>query len=755
MKFLCKLNYRYFKYNRKSYISICFGVILSTLLMMSFFIVKDSYHDFNVRTTQYMTGSWEISFTLNKKNSNRISDLKNPVVVQDCPLSYKNIDFIFVKTVTKFDDTLGFHLLQGKYPHSKTEISIDDTFAKKENIHLGDRVSFQTEEGTDISYTVSGIFERSITQQNTVFYLYDDSPEVFEQGIIYGELKDSESLNDYKEHIEGVRVNELLLNAKYGTNHILKALKIVAMIAIGICSIIFLFNSFRIQIENKKKYFQQLQLLGATKKQICCMIAIELILVGTIVFILSSFISYYLWYLLINGSGALITRLFNSKVSMDCVLYTKSIAIMLLQMGITFIITCGLTFYQLFHYKNKELHFRNITLRGLPIYYRIGILDMLRKRTGKSIILSIFIGTTLFMCVRYPLNVWLTNKKESFAVFDHTIEATFSFYDLTSQKYTQFANEAEQFCENINKKVCSFEYTLESEVSIKEDLRKGKFVITDDQTYASFVKRNALTNVNGPILLNSFLIKENDREEKMVKQIDKDSLQLTVALLDMSGEVYKTYIERAMVIDDDIYSYREQDDNLLFLCSTSYISKIMREYPGGSVTGSLFVDTSMADVVEKRLSKSFHLVGNDYIYVTNNAKRARSYHDLKKVIDSFVYCFIAVIALLCILNIANILYQYFLSRKQEKALLLTIGMTNVQWKKQIYSQMALYALSGLISAYAIALILNYTVYKQFLQNLTSSYAFPMADIMISSIVCFVILFGLGCYYDRKINKKHD
>lgn len=752
MNILYKLNYAYFKRHKKSYISISIGVLLSTFLIMSVLVARDSYRDFSIRTTIYTTGAWEVDMPVNN-NSDKVEGLSDAIYIQDLPFTFDGQDFMYIRAVSEFNNTLGFHLLEGKYP-DKNEVLVDSVLANQKNMKLGDRISFHTENG-EVLYTVSGLYERLAVQQNAIFYMNGKVMEGFKPDRVKGILKDFNQLDKYIQDVRDMRVNDPLIHAKYGNRKLQTVMVFVAVMIVFACALLFLYTTYRIQMENRKRYLHQLHLLGTTKKQIGALIGIELLFVGGLTFIISTLLSYGLWYMVINGFSSLFMRLFNTRITLYCVLEGKSILVLSILMVIAFVLTGGLVITKLFHHKEKKLWFRNLQLKKCSVISRIGIIDILRKRTGTSIIISVFMGTLLFLCIQYTLGTWLDDKKENFAVYSHDIEANFSLYNLSSSDYAQFTNEASEFCSSADIETCDVEYSLQAQITIEENLRQGIFVTIDDKSYAKFVNNLDLASINEPILLNSYVVKTAGEMRKVENLVNKSKIQMKVDLLNMGNEKFTSYTDHAVVVNKDIYPYREVDDGqLLFLCSKSYVEDIVDRHPGGVISGSFKVNTDKAYEIEQKLNKSIRLRNNDFLYVNNLYERASIYEDFRTVNIVFITGFIGIILLLCVANIGNVLYQYLNSREKDRVLLRAIGMSEKQWKKQLLGQMSFYAIIGLASSFIISVYVNHVIYKYLLTGIVEDFQISYLAMAVCGAVFLLILYGTAYYYDYKVRKTH-
>lgn len=93
-----------------------------------------------------------------------------------------------------------------------------------------------------------------------------------------------------------------------------------------------------------------------------------------------------------------------------------------------------------------------------------------------------------------------------------------------------------------------------------------------------------------------------------------------------------------------------------------------------------------------------------------------------------------------------------LLRRQEFAMLRSVGMTQKGFRRMMNYECMLYGFKGIFYGLPVAGGLSYLMYKSMVDNLETNYLFPWQGMVISVISVFVVVFTTMIYAMSKIRK---
>ena len=124
------------------------------------------------------------------------------------------------------------------------------------------------------------------------------------------------------------------------------------------------------------------------------------------------------------------------------------------------------------------------------------------------------------------------------------------------------------------------------------------------------------------------------------------------------------------------------------------------------------------------------------------------------IVSIFSYGFIIVITLIGITNIFNTLTTSVELRKQEFAILKSVGMTTKEFNKMIKLESLFMGIKSLLYGLPIGTILSFILCKLLSRNVPIQIKFPIVQILIATIGVFVLLFIIMNYSVKKVNKQN-
>ena len=147
------------------------------------------------------------------------------------------------------------------------------------------------------------------------------------------------------------------------------------------------------------------------------------------------------------------------------------------------------------------------------------------------------------------------------------------------------------------------------------------------------------------------------------------------------------------------------------------------------------------------------LNGEDY-NINNDEETIRTMNNLFTLVGIFLYRFIAVISLIGITNIFNTITTNMELRKQEFAMLKSVGMTPSEFKRMIRLESTFMGVKSLLYGLPIGIGLSYLIYHFLSEDSGLPYKLPVVSILITVPLVFLLITSLMRYSMNKINKQN-
>ncbi len=122
------------------------------------------------------------------------------------------------------------------------------------------------------------------------------------------------------------------------------------------------------------------------------------------------------------------------------------------------------------------------------------------------------------------------------------------------------------------------------------------------------------------------------------------------------------------------------------------------------------------------------------------------------VINIFSYGFIILISLISVANVFNTISTNINLRRQEFAMLKSVGMTGRGFRKMMNYECALYGLKGILYGVPVSCLISWFMYSAMDQGINTKYVLPWQGILVSSICVFLVVFATMLYSMSKVKK---
>ena len=144
----------------------------------------------------------------------------------------------------------------------------------------------------------------------------------------------------------------------------------------------------------------------------------------------------------------------------------------------------------------------------------------------------------------------------------------------------------------------------------------------------------------------------------------------------------------------------------------------------------------------------------EYYNINNVDENVKIMGNLFTLVGIFLYGFIIVISLIGITNIFNTITTNMELRKQEFAMLKSVGMTTKEFNSMIRLESLFMGIKSLFFGVPIGIALSYIIYHFLSKESGIPYKLPIEAILISIAVVFILISLIMKYSMSKINKQN-
>ena len=591
---------------------------------------------------------------------------------------------------------------------------------------------------------------------------------------VYNQEIESEKLTEQLKKTYVFDINKYLIDLE--TNPISstsigdlgKVLAIVIVIIV-FTSIFCIKNSFDISITEKIRQYGMLRSIGATKKQIKRNVFYEATILGLIGIPLGIILGCLATYILIIISNYYLTDVIQTGFKLELVFSTYAILVAIILGIITIYFSA---------------------LKSATRASKVSEIDSIRnsanlKISSKKIKSPKYIKKLFGIGGVISFKNLKRNKKKYRTTIISITVSTFVFIALYSFMELAF--------QNVNNELKVSDFNISLSTNAINDYSYNKFLKTVNlsgiEDYA--ILRNSELSFTGSHSSKEYLEyfgtkKESDAEEHITifaigkKQYDKYIKSLGLNYDDIKDKVIlfdKQYItsydknNNRITKNIRVYDFNKGDvitstnnqlnleigaissigPNLLKNLANSYliISDEMFDKIAKTNNLDIYYKASNADKLQDELDS--YLNGESY-NIDNKEENVRIMNNLFTLIAIFLYGFIIVISLIGITNIFNTITTNMELRKQEFAMLKSIGMTSKEFKRMIRLESLFMGIKSLLFGILIGIILSYLIYLS--SDSDIPYKLPIVAIIISILVVFILISLIMKYSLNKINKQN-
>ena len=638
-------------------------------------------------------------------------------------------------------------------------------------------------------YTKDGVKDSYKTTAN----ILGVNQELYEKVNADGNKPTDEELKQYQVEMEKskyqIDVNSYLIGLETDPLGVSSTGGLAAVVGIVIGIIVFtsvfcIKNSFDISITEKTKQYGMLRSIGATKKQIKRNVFYEATILGIIgipLGILLGFLASFILCIISNyffAAGSISEGL---RLEFAFSWLAVLVAIML---GIITI------YFSAFRsarraskvspidsirnssdikIKSKKIKSSKIIKKIFGIGGEISYKNLKRnKKKYRTTVISIVVSVFVFIALSSFMSMAFDVVENELNVVDYNISlSSTTQFDEKDEKLNKFIDTTK--LDNIEN------YTVLRQLGIDvsninynkeyvEFLKWDEEIIKNNKD--SYISLMAIGKEQYSKFLDSLELKYEDMKDKGIL-VDYSNLEM----YDEQNNHIKKYMRILDYNTGDIINgtIAEKNDEQLEL-KIGYVSEVepfgLKNVGGYKIIISdelyeklniqtrsiqIYYKSTNPDKLQDEIDEL--LKGEDY-NLNNIAESVKMMNNLFTLIGIFLYGFIIVISLIGITNIFNTITTNMELRKQEFAMLKSVGMTNKEFRRMIRLESTFMGVKSLLYGVPIGIGLSYLIYHFLQESSGLPYKLPVVSILITVIAVFLLITSLMKYSMNKINKQN-
>lgn len=600
-----------------------------------------------------------------------------------------------------------------------------------------------------------------------------------QEGTSNKELKEYLNQMD-KAKYSDINVNSYLIALETNpiSNSGIGGLGIVVGIVIGIIvftSIFCIKNSFDISITEKIKQYGMLRSIGATKRQIKRNVFYEATILGLIGIPLGLLLGFIASYILIIISNYYLNGSFAEGLKLVFSFSWLSVLVAII-LGIVTIYFSAFRSAKraskvspidsIRNSANIKINPKKIKSPKLiksifGVGGEISFKNLKRnKKKYRTTVISIVVSVFIFIALSGFMKLAFQQVDHELEISDFNIslsttitnnESYNKFIETTRlaniEDYTIFRNSEISFTGNhYNKEYAKFlnlaidknNPTYVSIISIGEEQFK-KYVDSLGLNYNEFR--------NKAILVDKGYVSNYNKNNKLTTKYMRvfnfnkgDIIDATITDKDK-----KIKIEIGAVSDVKPFGFKGVDGQYLIISDEMFDANFK------SKSLAIYYKSNDADKLQDDLDD--FLKGEDY-YINNVDENVKIMSNLFTLVGIFLYGFIIVISLIGITNIFNTITTNMELRKQEFAMLKSVGMTTKEFNRMIRLESLFMGIKSLFFGVPIGIALSYIIYHFLSEESGIPYKLPIEAILIAIAVVFILISLIMKYSMSKINKQN-
>ena len=601
-----------------------------------------------------------------------------------------------------------------------------------------------------------------------------------------------ESIEKYKQEMEKAKydidVNSYLIGlqtdpiASSGIGD-LGIVVIIVMVIIVFTSVFCIKNSFDISITEKIRQYGMLRSIGATKKQIRKNVFYEATILGAIGIPLGILSGFFASYILIIVSNYYLFKMMESEVILEFCFSLVAVIVAIILGIITIYFSAfrsarrAAKVSPIESIRNsanikinpKKVKSPKIIKKLFGIGGEISFKNLKRnKKKYRTTVISIVVSVSVFIALYSFMTMTFEEVKTEFKVTEYNISVNARGTDNDTYQKLLETTELDNIEDysvirgsgiNYSNPKYNSEYVEWLDLKLNQDSKAYlSFYTIGENQYKKYVKSLGLDyeKMKDKGILIDYMNTGRYNEEK--NKYERKYMK-----------VYDYQVgDKIVGITTKDYTIEETEENI----TTLEIGYVTEEKPFGLkntdgimliISDKLFdkiATTNMVDIAYKssnadKLQDDIEELLKDENYDLNNIEdNYRTMNNLFTLVGIFLYGFIIVISLIGITNIFNTITTSVELRKQEFAMLKSIGMTTKEFNRMVRLESIFMGVKSLIFGTTIGIGLSYLIYHFLSEESGNPYRLPVLAIVLSICAVFILISLIMKYSIGKINKQN-
>ena len=549
---------------------------------------------------------------------------------------------------------------------------------------------------------------------------------------------------------------------------------VMLVLAIIVVSSVFCIrNSFDISITEKIKQYGMLRSVGATKKQIRKNVLYEATVLGLIGIPLGIILGLVATIILMIITNALMDGMLGDGLTLKFVFSWIAVIASIILGFITIYLSALKSAFKASHVspiesirnsanikiKRKSLKVPKIISKIFKIGGEISYKNIKRnKRKFRTTVISIIMSVSVFIGLTSFMNIAMSSVKDEIKNADYTISVSIDNpLDKTLQKYRNFKNVS-----NVDKvSIMKTDYMFLDNVSFSDDYKRiekdnveyqdtyVQVKVLDNDSFNEYLKslkldpddykdKGILNNIvlkydNGKkVRINTFNTKEGDSIKNRIEvEGDKDfSIKIGKITYDRPFGEANNIAQPLLIMNYDLYknTFNKKFDNI-----------------------KIYINSSDSKTSQDELEK---LLNDEGYSLENIEETVRQMNNIILLVGIFLYGFITVITLIGVTNIFNTINSNISLRRQEFAMLKSIGMTKKEFNNMIRLESIFIGIKSLVFGIPGGIGISLLVYKSFDVGSAIPYQVPLNAIIISVVAVFLLISIIMSYSVKKCDNQN-
>ncbi len=564
----------------------------------------------------------------------------------------------------------------------------------------------------------------------------------------------------------------------------MQGLAITVAIVMGIIvftSVFCIKNSFDISITEKIKQYGMLRSIGATKKQIKRNVFYEASILGVIGIPLGLLMGLLASYILIIVSNYFL------KDSLAIGLNLK-FSVSLISVVVAIILGIVTIYFSAFKSAKKaskvslidsirnssNIKIDSKKIKSLKIVNKlfgiggeISYKNLKRnKKKYRTTVISIIVSVFVFIALSSFMNMAFDSVENELKIREYNIslsstridnkESFNKYIDTTKLDNIEDYTILRQTGLNYKNRKLNKDYIDFLNLKLDDKIEKDKTSYIDiyalgEEQYKKYLKELGLDYEkikNKAILMDYVTVgyQKADSSKMVYKTLRYTDYKENDKLIGFLNDGSDYQIEIGCITDKKPFGLKNFQNTYIVVSDDLYdkISSYLNEI-------KIYYNSSNADKLQDDID---NLLNGESYELDNIYENVKIMNNLFTLIGIFLYGFIIVISLIGITNIFNTITTNMEFRKQEFAMLKSIGMTSKEFNKMIRLETLFMGVKALFFGSLIGIVLSYIIYIFLGKDQGMSYKVPILAIVLAALVVFILISLIMKYSMNKINKQN-